>query len=133
MLEYNGWVTLGFRDEATENETNKIYEDIKSKVDNLDNFNQLLHLRYFNGKAVLSIAGAANHKGSGWSDIFDLLNYISKSADRSYGVIYLRDDEDPVRFNSYQVFVVKKGSIVCAVDPHLTPCVPTIEDVFDIS
>jgi Immunity protein 7 len=128
MIEYNGWVTIAFREEIDEKASNKTFEDIKSAVGKFDQFNQCLHLRYYNGRAMLSIAGAANHKGGVWSEIINLLNYISIYADRSYGVVHLRDDEDPVMFNSYQVFVLKKGAIASAVDYNLTPCVPAIED-----
>jgi Immunity protein 7 len=131
MIEVNGWITLSFRDGVSDHVIDDTYKHVQARTKILDGFNRKLCLDYYNGIAMLTIACAANHKSSNWSEVLQLAEYIAEVADRSYGVIYLRDDEDPGFANAFQVFVIRKGVIRKVVDDHFSPCVPRIEDPFD--
>lgn len=53
---------------------------------------------------------------------------ISETATGSYGIIYIRDDEDSVHYNEFQIYIFKKGECHYKVDNNLSPCIPEVEN-----
>lgn len=54
---------------------------------------------------------------------------LAAKAPGSYGILSCWDDEDPVKNNAFQIFILKKGRIIEADDIWLSPCVPEIEEI----
>jgi len=75
------------------------------------------------------VAGCANHKSQDVVEIFELLTLIKEIATGSYGILYVREDEDPSgKTNEFNIWALKRGQLVEETDKHLSPCMPTIED-----
>ncbi|SFC86287.1 Immunity protein 7 [Ruminococcus albus] len=83
--------------------------------------------RYVNGGSFLDVLHCSNHRTPEADEIISVFTEISKAADGSYGVIYLRDDEDKNNCNEFQVFVFKHGTCSKVSDNKLSPCIPQIE------
>ena len=59
----------------------------------------------------------------------DLFAGVGQDAPGSYGLLYIRDDEDPNgRVNEFQVLVMRRGKVTVHPDAFLSPCIPIIED-----
>lgn len=54
--------------------------------------------------------------------------YVGEVAIGSYGLLYLYDDEDPIKDNSFKVYRLCKGKVVEFDDQLLSPFNPTIEE-----
>ncbi|MCO5968955.1 Imm7 family immunity protein [Actinoallomurus soli] len=64
--------------------------------------------------------------------VIDTFRRVGEVAPGSYGVLYLRDDEDPTgKANESQVLVMRHGLVSQQSDSFLSPCVPMIEDPED--
>ncbi|WP_162240377.1 Imm7 family immunity protein [Nocardia arizonensis] len=62
-------------------------------------------------------------------EVVDSFRRIAAVAPGSYGIMYIRDDEDySGSGNEFQVLVMRRGIITVAGDTLLSPCVPMIED-----
>jgi hypothetical protein len=88
----------------------------------------VLDVRVVNGEAHLWASGAKNHAVSIKPELLDLYHYIARAAPGSYGLLYIRDDEDPVHHNDFQVYALAHGALTERTDPFLSPFVPVVED-----
>ena len=65
----------------------------------------------------------------------NLFQYIAKIAPGSYGLLYIRDDEDHLRGNDYEncfrVWRLCRGTLIELDDPFLSPAIPVVEDPYD--
>lgn len=130
MIEITGWIniTSSFdgEHEIHEDETN--VKKIKSTLASEIIFFQVFNIKNLNGSYVLFIGLNHNHD-NGYSDlIVDILNKISKMAIGSYGLVYLRNQDEFMDSNKYKILKLAKGKISVIDDEILSPCKPIIED-----
>ncbi|MBP2656898.1 MAG: hypothetical protein H6Q73_4467 [Firmicutes bacterium] len=131
MYEFHGWAT--FRESTgigEEDNLEKIIDSVKLFIKELNWTNSgILDIRAVNGEYHLSVSGFTNHKGKDAEDVLNLYKFIAQSAPGSYGMLYIRDDEDRNgNDNSFQVLVLSRGSINERKDQFLSPYIPTVED-----
>lgn len=86
-----------------------------------------IELRYSNGTAFIDTLFCSNHRTHEVDEIIETYKNICEIAVGSYGMIYLRDDEDEKHFNEFQIYVFKKGQRTYQIDTNFSPCIPTIE------
>jgi hypothetical protein len=81
-----------------------------------------------NYDTVFQCSVSRNHRGEHWVRLCEVLSWITKELPGSYGLVYLRDDEDPDLKGAFRVLVLARGRIAEHEDPFLSPIVPMIED-----
>ena len=132
MYEFHGWITI--RESTGISEEDKIDEKvdkIKSFINKLAWMSGVLDIRAVNGTYHLLALGLTNHRGQEADDIFNLFQYIGNIAHGSYGLLYIRDDEDTKgNDNRFQVFVLTRGNLYEREDLFLSPFVPIVEDEY---
>lgn len=130
MIELHGWVTIRETYKAVDYEEDNIHNvinHIKKEIDKLCWFKP--QIKVLNGEYYIEFTLFANHQNSQTKDIFQLYKMIGKTAEGSYGLIYLHDDEDNSgKENQFQVFVLARGIVKQSNDPFLSPIIPTLED-----
>ena len=81
--------------------------------------------RDLNGAVHLLISGCRNHPDD---RVLDLFRWIAEHQPCSYGVLHVRDDEDTqANDHAFVAHVIRRGELVSAVDPNLSPCIPSVE------
>lgn len=126
MFSFHGWaVVREAHDESTENP--RALADVLRRteqfIDNEMEFSGRLHQT--NGEHHLLTSGASNHYRASPLALFKLLADVSSG---SYGLLYVHDDENVEGLaNSFQVWVLRKGTLSIASDTFLSPVFPTIE------
>ncbi len=130
MYELHGWANIRENTiEVDDDGLNKIVDQIKEVISKLQWDRGLLQLNGINGEYHLTISCATNHRGQVTDDILGLYRYIANIASGSYGIIYIRDDEDMKGYeNQFQVFVLVRGKLCKQEDPFLSPVIPVVED-----
>ncbi len=92
----------------------------------------IVQLQRYNGCDSLMIAGQHNHRGD---YVIDLFRWMAANAPGSYGLLYIRDDEDSHRggdfTNVFRVWRLCRGTITEMDDPFLSPAISTVEDEYD--
>ncbi len=82
----------------------------------------------------MHVAGQHNHRSE---YIIELFQWVAENAPGSYGILYIRDDEDQSRDNDYsncfRVWRLCRGQLTERDDPFLSPAIPTVEDPYDES
>ena len=130
MVEINGWISIHITTDG-ENEYGKLEKAIE-KIDHflkpLKLFNQFFKIEALNGYHTLFIGLNHNHENGYYDLIYQLLNEICIIAPGSYGIIYIRNDEDKLDFNKFKIIKIAKGKITIEDDDFLSPCNPIIED-----
>lgn len=129
MVELHGWLTIWetYEDEDlfSQDEIDAITQKVKEIV---LNSNCGIEMKYMNGVPFISTLYCSNHSTKEVNDIIETYRIISKIATGSYGVIYLRDDEDSQYYNEFQIYLFKKGECIYRIDKDFSPCIPTIEN-----
>lgn len=132
MLEYHGWVHLSCSTGATESddrEESAAFSDISEAIERIAAPQRELQIRYMNGSAFVWCSGFTNHWSTDIEEVLDLYRFVAHRAQGSYGLLYVRNDEDPLHDNEFQVWSLAKGQLRHHVDTLLSPCIPTIEDL----
>lgn len=129
MIELHGWLTIF-----------EVYSDEdKYSPDTLDNIMKevkriisackvRMELQYMNGLPYINTSFASNHRTKEVDMIIDAYKSIVEIANGSYGIIYLRDDEDKMHHNDFLKIIFKKGCCIIQTDTDLSPCIPEIEE-----
>lgn len=127
MVELHGWLSVWetYDDEDTHSQDE--LDAIAQKVKDIVSENGI-ELRYINGVPFVNTLMCSNHRTAEVDNIINAYTKISQTATGSYGVIYLRDDEDEEHYNEFQVYVFKNGTCTYKKDKELSPCIPLIED-----
>ncbi len=92
--------------------------------------NVVIGFGMLNGESQLWIAGFKNHATVLRQELLDLLQYTADVAPGSYGLLYTLDDEDPIHYNAFRVYVLARGTVTERADPFLSPFVPRVEDEY---
>lgn len=77
-----------------------------------------------NGMIVLSAHGVRNHRNE---LAIDLFRWVQSEFPESFGLLHVWDDENPEHDNCFRVYRCARGACTEMDDPHLSPCIPTIE------
>ena len=130
MFEFHSWVTIqeGWcesQDDETLLAAN--VKEIRSEAERLlvDTFGCSADVAVANGLHRPTIHGFRNHAQS-W--VLELFRRTGQIARGSYGVLYIRDDEDPDHSNEFQVWVMVRGEVEKKEDALLSPCLPKLEE-----
>ncbi len=130
MFEYHGWVTVqaSAGDEETAERAAAVAR-VTERLSSLKGGSGLADLRWVNGMAQVHLGGFLNHRAGEGQTVVDLFAGVGQDAPGSYGLLYIRDDEDPNgRVNEFQVLVMRRGKVTVHPDAFLSPCIPIIED-----
>ena len=87
-----------------------------------------IKLQHMNGQTYIQTAYAANHRSAETDALIDTYRRIAETASGSYGVLYLRDDEDPLHDNDMQVYKFRRGTVTHGIEQAFSPCIPKLED-----
>lgn len=131
MIELHGWVTVH---ESYKNidEDDKIFDKLENMLKKLDFLEDQIKYGFLNGNFYINFVHFSNRKGERTNSILNLIKRIGVIANGSYGLIYLKDDEDiNGKDNEFQVYVLSKGKVTEEKDNFLSPCVPIIEDLIE--
>ena len=131
MIELHGWITVHETYKNTD-ENDKVFDDIKNILKKIDLLEDQIKYGFLNGNFYINFTHFSNRKGKRTNLILKLLNQIGIIANGSYGMIYLRDDEDTNgNDNEFEVYVLSRGRVRIEQDVFLSPCIPTIEDLVE--
>lgn len=129
MVELHGWLTIvdTYADEdlLPEEELKEIQQKVKMI---LEQNSCGLKIQYANGTPYLNTLFSANHRTVEVDEIIKTYRMISETAQGSYGVIYIWDDEDKNYDNDFQVYLFKRGKWEHKIDADFSPCIPALED-----
>jgi hypothetical protein len=130
MFEYHAWITIHSSPGEEEDDAAKgAFDAAVREVSPLQGGTTEVNLRWVNGTAQLHMSGFLNHRSGEGQEAIDTFERVAKAAPGSYGILYIRDDEDLTgRENEFQVLVMRRGTTFAAADSFLSPCVPVIED-----
>ena len=130
MFEFHGWAVLRWPEISTDNGAQ--LAAIRQAIDAArTDFSTAEVVTPGNDLTVVSVHGLRNHRMTGIERLFAI---IAKESPESYGLLYVRDDEDARGGdfeNCYRVWRIARGDISEMNDPFLSPCVPTIEMPYD--
>lgn len=130
MVEMHCWIT--FRD-------NYYIEEDEEDMDNTIMLGQIdykisllsledLSIKVKNGEHYIEYSLFSNHMAQDAKELLELFYYVGEVAIGSYGLLYLYDDEDPTKNNSFKVYRLCKGKVIEFDDQLLSPFNPTIEE-----
>ncbi|MFB7113068.1 Imm7 family immunity protein [Streptomyces sp. NPDC056190] len=129
MLEYHGWITVreAAVDDDDEARLRQIVDELRLRIAQMAS-PYLLDLRWMNGEPFIHLGGCSNHRSS--PDVVELFEHVAVVAPGSYGLLHVRDDEDPGHENQVRVLRLVRGLITQHTEALLSPCIPTLEDPF---
>ncbi|MFI6585946.1 Imm7 family immunity protein [Embleya sp. NPDC050493] len=131
MFEYHGWINVqpsaGTEDaDHGDDRLRRVAEGIQERIREIDS-PYLLDLRWMNGEVFIHFGGFPNHRDAA------ILAFFAEVGDRapgSYGLLHVRDDEDPGHENEVRVIRMVRGQLTEYSDSLLSPCIPVLEDPF---
>ncbi|MFH8729128.1 Imm7 family immunity protein [Streptomyces termitum] len=132
MFEYHGWISVQESAGADDDDPGSfrlkgIVAAIESRIREIDS-PHLLDLRWMNGEAFVHFGGLRNHRDP---EVLDFFGEIGRWAPGSYGLLHVRDDEDPGHENEVRVLRMVRGALFEGVEASLSPCVPVLEDPYE--
>ncbi|HSY00203.1 MAG TPA: Imm7 family immunity protein [Streptomyces sp.] len=127
MFEYHGWVTVRetAADDDDESRLRQIVDELRLRIAQMDS-PYLLDLRWMNGEPFIHLGGYSNHRSS--PDVVELFEHVAVVAPGSYGLLHVRDDEEPDHENEVRVLRLVRGVVTQHTEALLSPCIPTVED-----
>ncbi|MFD7097476.1 Imm7 family immunity protein [Streptomyces xanthophaeus] len=130
MFEYHGWITIAETAAGDDDDVRLrgIVDELRLRIARMAS-PYLLDLRWMNGRPFLHLGGMANHRSS--TDVIDLFEHVAAVAPGSYGLLHVRDDEDPDHENEVRVLRLTRGAVTQHTEALLSPCIPKLEDPFD--
>lgn len=127
MFEYHGWITV--RETAVDDDDDvrlrQVVDELRLRIARMES-PYLLDLRWMNGEPFIHLGGHSNHRSP--PDAVSLFEHVAKVAPGSYGLLHVRDDEDPAHANEVRVLRLARGSVTHHTEALLSPCIPTLED-----
>jgi len=133
MYEFHGWVVIRETPKIVDEENiDYIVQDIEQTINKLNWNSGVLKLFVVNGEYRILVSGLSNHKAQEAEEVFELYKYVAKIARGSYGLLYVRDDEDIAGLdNEFVVHVLVRGNFTIQKDTFLSPFIPVVEDEYD--
>ncbi|WP_189768296.1 Imm7 family immunity protein [Streptomyces tauricus] len=128
MFEYHGWITV--RETVADGDDarlRQIVDELRLHIAQMDS-PYLLELRWMNGEPFIHLGGCSNHRSS--PDVAELFEHVAVVAPGSYGLLHVRDDEEPDHENEVRVLRLVRGVVTQHTEALLSPCIPTVEDPF---
>ena len=129
MIELHGWLTISETYEDEDYFSKATLEAIMLKVKNIIQESECdIHSQYLNGTMFLDTLICSNHRTPQIDMVINTYKLISETATGSFGMIYIRDDEDSVHNNEFQIYIFKRGECHYKVDNDLSPCIQEVEN-----
>ena len=129
MIELHGWLSISatykYEELLLQSEIDSIIHEVKDIVSNCK---YEIDLRYVNGSGFINTLFCSNHRTEEVDVIIETYKRVSAVATGSYGILFIRDDEDEYFYNEMQVYVFKRGKCIIKKDTDFSPCIPTLED-----
>ncbi|MFJ8275549.1 Imm7 family immunity protein [Streptomyces sp. NPDC094154] len=115
MFEYHGWITVRetAADDEDEPRLRQIVDELRLRIAQMDS-PYLLDLRWMNGEPFIHLGGYSNHRSS--PDVVELFEHVAAVAPGSYGLLHVRDDEEPDHGDDVRVLKLVRGMVA-----ELTP------------
>ncbi|MFB8395818.1 Imm7 family immunity protein [Streptomyces yangpuensis] len=134
MFEYHGWINVQESADADEDSDGGIGNDglrriagaVAARIEEVAGPG-LLDLRWMNGELFVHLGGLRNHRDP---EALAFFGEVGRLAPGSYGVMHVRDDEDPGRENEVRVLRMVRGRVQEDVEAALSPCIPVLEDPY---
>lgn len=131
MVEVHSWITL--------RETYKVVDDdniealIKQINDEIEKIEYpQIQIKVNNGNYYIEFSVYTNHMSSDINDLIVFFGTVGKIAEGSYGLLYIRNDEDSHNYNSFIIHRLARGKVQILQDAMLSPVVPILEDEDDL-
>ena len=139
MVEIHGWITLRYSDYHSEDgEQEKFVYAFKQFLLKhcewvlKDPDGQIGRVTNRNGLDSFTINVQHNHPGTPFYPL-NIFTWAAENSTGSYGMLYFHNDEDATHHNAFQVFVLKRGKLIKANDPFLSPYIGEVEKEYDES
>ncbi|CAM3799742.1 Imm7 family immunity protein [Smaragdicoccus niigatensis] len=130
MFEYHGWMTIRASagdEKPAETATATALAEVE--LAQLRSGSGFVDLRTVNGSPQVHFGGLFNHGGGREGVVLSTFRRLGEVARGSYGLLYVRDDEDSSgRDNEFRVLIMRRGQVIEAKDSYLSPCIPLVED-----
>ena len=138
LATYHGWVVTrtGLAPgkggpaefEAYNRTEDALFKHLRDEVERLDESerNCFFFNDGFNGMYSMMLAGQFNHRRDA---ILDIFRWLAEHGPGSYGLLFVRDDEDPrgIEFYEWRVWRLARGKLREFEDLYLSPEIPTTE------
>jgi hypothetical protein len=113
MIEFNGRVRLAFfTDGEGEDHATQAVKAVLPLVDVVRGPAVFPLIEARNGSYYLHVAGNADHRGVDWAETEQLLHEVARRFPGAYGLVYLRDDEDPQgNDNAFVVYAARQRGV----------------------
>lgn len=129
MYQYHGWaVVLASTGDETCYEEEVIFETVEKYIKDLQANVDVLDIKVINGQYHLWMSGLWNHEPSSKFHPVEIMKNVGIQAPGSYGMLYVYNDEHPIHFNEFNVYVLKRGNVEEKHDPFLSPLIPVVTD-----
>ncbi|SHE56009.1 Imm7 family immunity protein [Chryseobacterium takakiae] len=128
MFEYRGWIVLAF--DGYEEDFSKLKDGVailSKRINIHKNIAQFSQIINSNESYELLMVGNLNHENGFLEDLKSLLNYVKEILPASYGLLFLRNQENE-DFDKFSVLRMSKKGIELLEDTLLSPCSEFIED-----
>lgn len=131
MYEFHGWITLA--ETATDVDIGTFddnYNLIRTHISRLGWPSGVAEFLEINGRVVLVLNGYPNRRRSEAKELTELVSLVATKFKGAYGLIYELDEltETTGGRGVFSVTVVKRGECLLALDPFLSPTIPSIEN-----
>lgn len=128
MIELHGWLTIHETYDDEDLCSQEMLDCVRYKVKTILSESGIdTEIKYVNGVPFLNTLICANHRTKEIDNIIEMYKNIAQIATGSYGIIYLRDDEDSEHSNEFQIYLFMRGNYIYKSDNYFSPCIPTIE------
>lgn len=132
MFEFHGWLSVSLEVEEgsfikiNDERRNSVIKSVRAAMNEAhDEFSAFDVIHSGNGAVILIAHGLRNHR---YEPAIALFRHIATTLPKSYGLLYVRDDEDPQHENEFVVYRAAHGRFEPTGDKLLSPCVPIIEN-----
>lgn len=130
-MTFHGWLQIELAEIESASGTDDLQREedaiaaVRKRIDAaLDTISLFDVRRGGNGLIVLTAHGVRNHRNE---QAIDLFRWCAAEFPESFGLLHVWDDEHSEHGNSFRVYRCARGECAEMDDPHLSPCIPTIE------
>jgi hypothetical protein len=132
VFEYHSWITIRASpsDDDEDRRLAGLVDELRVSIEAMAS-PYLLDLRWMNGELFIRLGGFHNHRATTWAALRELFGHVGTVASGSYGLLHVRDDEDPGFDHEVRVLRLVRGTLTEHTEPLLSPCIPSLEDAGD--